>query len=62
MIGITTEEKPMAETIVMTMMDIMTTRKEVQEMLTTAISMNPWQSVRQTDDQQTVARTMNLLH
>ena len=41
MIGITTEEKPMAEKIVMTMMDIMTTRKEVQEMLTTATSMNP---------------------
>ena len=41
MIGITTEEKPMAETIVMTMMDIMTARKEVQEMLTTATSMNP---------------------
>ena len=62
MIGITTEEKPMAEKIVMTMMDIMTTRKEVQEMLTTATSMNPWQSVLQTDDQLTVARTMNLLH
>ena len=62
MIGITTEEKPMAEKIVMTMMDIMTTRKEVHEMLTTATSMNPWQSVRQIDDQQTVARTMNLIH
>ena len=62
MIGITTEEKPMAEKIVMTMMDIMTTRREVHEMLTTATSMNLWQSVRQTDDQQTVARTMNLLH
>ena len=62
MIGITTEEKPKAEKIVMTMMDIMTTRREVHEMLTTATSMNLWQSVRQTDDQQTVARTMNLIH
>lgn len=40
MIGITTEEKPKAEKIVMTMMDIMTTRREVHEMLTTATSMN----------------------
>ena len=41
MIGITKEEKLMAETIVMTTMDIMTTRREVHEMLTTATSMNP---------------------
>ena len=41
MIGITTEEKLKAETIVMTTMDIMTTRREVHVMLTTATSMNP---------------------